>query len=76
MNNRLKIQQAIDKQEILKYIWNCAKNNPKWSLEIAKVLASMHQLDYKLVYKMGKMAKNKKIFNAKDWGVDIEGVSQ
>ena len=67
---RTKAEIELDKQrynsQILEYIWNSAKSNNNWNKETAKILADMHNLDYKLVLKIGKSAKIKSKFKALD----------
>ena len=65
MNKRV-IEKQIHNQKVMEFIWDSAKSNPNWNIETAKLLASMHDLDYKAVYKLGCSAKIRRKFVAKD----------
>ena len=53
----------------MEFIWHSAKANPNWSMQNAKVLADMHGLDVKKVYRLGKEAKYKSSFKVRDWDI-------
>ena len=74
--NKRELQRQIYNNTILEFIWHSAKSNPNWNIETAKLLASMHGLDYKEIYKLGKSAKIKTRFVAKDWNINIERMIQ
>ena len=74
--NKRELQRQIYNNTILEFIWHSAKSNPIWNIETAKLLASMHGLDYKEVYKLGKSAKVRTKFVAKDWNINIERMIQ
>jgi hypothetical protein len=66
---RQQIQKRVEQNSILEFIWNSAKANPKWTMRTAKILADMHGLDTKEVYRLGKEAKYKSSFKARDWDI-------
>ena len=74
--NKRELQRQIYNNTILEFIWHSAKSNPNWNIETAKILASMHGLDYKQIYRLGKSAKVRSKFVAKDWNINIERVGQ
>tara|TARA_Y100001973_G_C5202396_1_gene338857 strand:+ start:3406 stop:3633 length:228 start_codon:yes stop_codon:yes gene_type:complete len=74
--NKRELQRQIYSNNILEFIWHSAKSNPNWNIETAKLLASMHGLDYKEVYKLGRSAKVRSKFVAKDWNINIERMIQ
>ena len=43
------IQQQIEYNSIMEFIWHSAKANPKWSMQTAQLIADMHGLDVKKV---------------------------
>ena len=63
------IQDRVEQNSILEFIWHSAKANPKWTMRTAKILADMHGLDTKEVYRLGKEAKYKSSFKARDWDI-------
>ena len=63
------IQQQLEQNSILEFIWHSAKANPKWTMRTAKTLADMHGLDPKQVYSLGREAKYKSSYKAKDWNI-------
>ena len=70
------IQQQLEQNSILEFIWNSAKANPTWSMRTAKILADMHGLDTKAVYRLGREAKVKSNFKAKHWDILRAKVTQ
>ena len=74
--NKRELQRQIYNNTILEFIWHSAKSNPNWNIETAKLLASMHGLDYKEIYKLGKSAIVRTKFVAKDWNINIERMIQ
>ena len=73
---RRQLQQQLEQNSILEFIWNSAKANPTWSMRTAKILADMHGLDTKEVYRLGREAKVKSTFKAKDWNILRAKVTQ
>ena len=65
---RRQLQQQLEQ--------NSAKANPTWSMRTAKILADMHGLDTKAVYRLGREAKVKSTFKAKDWNILKAKVTQ
>ena len=63
------IQQQIEYNSIMEFIWHSAKANPKWTMRTAKTLADMHGLDPKQVYSLGREAKYKSSYKARDWNI-------
>ena len=74
--NKRELQRQLYNNSILDFIWYSAKSNPNWNIETAKILASMHGLDYKQIYRLGKSAKVRSKFVAKDWNINIERMVQ
>ena len=74
--NKKAIEKQIHNQKVMEFIWDSAKSNTNWTIETAKLLASMHGLDYKTVYKLGCNAKVRKKFVAKDWDIKKERITQ
>jgi hypothetical protein len=70
------IQERVEQNSILEFIWHSAKANPKWTMRTAKILADMHGLDAKQVYSLGREAKYKSNFKAKDWDILRAKVTQ
>jgi hypothetical protein len=66
---RRQIQQQLEQNSILEFIWHSAKANPKWTMRTAKTLADMHGLDPKQVYSLGREAKYKSSYKARDWDI-------
>ena len=66
---RQQVQKRVEQNSILEFIWNSAKATPKWTMRTAKILADMHGLDTKEVYRLGKEAKYKSSFKARDWDI-------
>ena len=63
------IQERVEQNSILEFIWHSAKANPKWTMRTAKTLADMHGLDPKQVYSLGREAKYKSSYKARDWDI-------
>ena len=63
------IQDRVEQNSILEFIWHSAKANPKWTMRTAKTLADMHGLDPKQVYSLGREAKYKSSYKARDWNI-------
>jgi len=69
--SKRQLQKQLAHNSVLEFIWNSAKANPNWDINTARLLASMHGLDEKLVYRLGREAKVKSIFRAKDWNIHL-----
>ena len=63
------IQKQLEYNSIMEFIWHSAKANPNWSMQTAQLIADMHGLDTKEVYRLGKEAKYKSSFKARDWDI-------